>query len=1713
MKINTIKMMKRLLVPFLLLLAFSANAQLNNSWIDYSKTYYKFRVGKDTLCRIPQSTLTAAGLSAADASQFQLWRNGQEVRIYTSVASGPMGAGDYIEFWGEMNDGKPDNTLYRQSNFQIADKYSLETDTVAYFLTVNPAGGNLRYTSAANPSPSAATPDPYFMRKIDIFYKQQINRGKAEIIGEYVYSSSYDVGEGWVSFDVAPCCDHTQEIFDLNVYTAGPANSLSVRVAAAGNAPNARNLRIKMFNTELYDNPMPFFGTATVDLQNLPLSYLQSPAFVAIYVNNHSDIPANNNIPVINDRLVVASIGLTYPATFNFNNQKNFYFELAASGTGNYLVIDNVNYGSVAPILYDMTSGSRYVGDIVSTPGKVKFVLPASTEPTRKFMLINQEPANVNVIGSVTARNFVNYANTAQQGDYLIISHPALYNDGNGVNYVDQYKQYRSTTQGGSFDPKVYSIDELTDQFAFGIKGHPTAVRDFVRYADQNFSVRPKYALLIGRGLNYMEQQAHQSNPLADKLNFIPTFGWPASDVLMVSEPGTTLPIVPVGRLGVVNGTEISYYLEKVKQYELAQQTPGSTIASKAWMKNFIHVAGGKNTIENDEFKTYMNGYKAIAEDSLMGAYVETFTKTATGAVQQANSQRIEQMFDNGIGFIGYFGHSSASTFEFNLSDPQIYTNTGKYPFFNVSGCSAGNFFIFDPLRLTGNLSLSEKYVLANQRGSIGFLADTHFGIPPFLNFYNTNFYTNFSRTMYGNTVGNQIKQGLLSLGGLNPNVDYYTRVHLEEVTLQGDPAIRINSFAKPDYVIEDQQVKISPNIISVADNNFNVKIKMNNIGRVVNDSIRISVKRKLPNDDVRVLVDSLILSIAYEDSLNLTVPINPVTDKGLNQLIISLDYTNRVDESFETNNTLTKDFYVFEDELRPSYPYNFSIINQQNITFVASTANPLSGQRQYVMEVDTTEMFNSAYKKSYNKTGIGGIIEFTPNDITFTDSTVYYWRVAIVPTGTSNYIWNSFSFIYLPGSSTGFNQSHYYQHLKDNFSNIVLDNDRKFKFQAVPRGLTIRTGLYPYFDYDRINVNLDFDQLELYGCVYNALQFYVFDTTTLKPWDNRNTTFSGSTPTGAMYGSYPVCQNSAITDTTRRFFEYPYSNPLYRKNAMDFIDAIPNGMYVAITNIGNSLSSPDFINKWKDDTLTLGSGNSLYHKLKSIGFTEIDSFYHHLPFLYFFKKGTPSFTPTTIIGPKDSSYVDQTFALSSTYSTGVIESPAYGPARTWTSLHWRGSTIDPLPNTDTVKVEVWGVRTDGTTDLLATVAPAQDTSLAFVDANVYPNIKLRMLNTDVLNATPHQLRYFRINAEYVPEGAIAPNILFKIKDSVEQGDKIDFALAFKNISQTKFDSMMKIKFTITNKDNVTTPVTIPKGKILIAGDTLSIAYTIDTRDLPGNNTLFVEFNPDNDQKEQHHYNNVMYKGLFVKEDKYNPLLDVTFDGVHILNKDIVAAKPNILVKLKDESHFLELKDTSLLKVQVRFPDQSLHNYAFGDTMRFNPANLSTGENTASIDFKPYFTEDGEYELIVTGKDAVGNKAGNIDFHVTFSVINKPMISDMLNYPNPFTTSTAFVFTVTGSEVPQNIRIQILTITGKVVREITKNELGPIHIGRNVTEFKWDGTDMYGQKLANGVYIYRVLTNLNGKALEGFDDINRKINNNGKKDYFIKGYGKMYLMR
>jgi hypothetical protein len=297
----------------------------------------------------------------------------------------------------------------------------------------------------------------------------------------------------------------------------------------------------------------------------------------------------------------------------------------------------------------------------------------------------------------------------------------------------------------------------------------------------------------------------------------------------------------------------------------------------------------------------------------------------------------------------------------------------------------------------------------------------------------------------------------------------------------------------------------------------------------------------------------------------------------------------------------------------------------------------------------------------------------------------------------------------------------------------------------------------------------------------------------------------------------------------------------------------------------------------------------------------------------------------------------------------------------------------------------------------------------------------------------------------------------------------------------------------------------------LKANQHITIDFTTDfnTSSNYGLNSILVEANPFDDQIEQYHFNNFAAILVYVVKDDVNPLLDVTFNGKHIIDGEIVSPKPEIVIKLKDENRFLALNDSGAFKLFITLPNNPGNHQEVvigGSEAKFIPADLTNGnKNEARILYNPILPVDGEYKLEVQGADRSNNDAGIYQYSIKFNVDRRPAISNFLNYPNPFTTSTRFVFTLTGEEVPDDIRIKIMTVTGKVVKEITQDELGPINIGTNITEYAWDGTDQYGDRLANGLYFYKVFSKMNGKKMDNYET--------KADDFTEKGYGKMYIIR
>jgi flagellar hook assembly protein FlgD len=87
-------------------------------------------------------------------------------------------------------------------------------------------------------------------------------------------------------------------------------------------------------------------------------------------------------------------------------------------------------------------------------------------------------------------------------------------------------------------------------------------------------------------------------------------------------------------------------------------------------------------------------------------------------------------------------------------------------------------------------------------------------------------------------------------------------------------------------------------------------------------------------------------------------------------------------------------------------------------------------------------------------------------------------------------------------------------------------------------------------------------------------------------------------------------------------------------------------------------------------------------------------------------------------------------------------------------------------------------------------------------------------------------------------------------------------------------------------------------------------------------------------------------------------------------------------------------------------------------------------------------------------------------------------LSHVLNYPNPFTTKTQFWFEHNKPGQDLQVRVQVFTLTGRVIKMIQKTINTT---GNRSSELEWDGRDEYGDKVGRGVYLFKLSVTAPGK--------------------------------
>ena len=202
-------------------------------------------------------------------------------------------------------------------------------------------------------------------------------------------------------------------------------------------------------------------------------------------------------------------------------------------------------------------------------------------------------------------------------------------------------------------------------------------------------------------------------------------------------------------------------------------------------------------------------------------------------------------------------------------------------------------------------------------------------------------------------------------------------------------------------------------------------------------------------------------------------------------------------------------------------------------------------------------------------------------------------------------------------------------------------------------------------------------------------------------------------------------------------------------------------------------------------------------------------------------------------------------------------------------------------------------------------------------------------------------------------------------------------------------------------------------------------------------------------------------------EDNLGPEIELFMNDESFINGGITNENPNLIVKLFDENGINTSSGVGHDIIATIDSNQE-NSYVLND---YYEANIDDFQN-GTINFPLSDISPGSHTLRLKAWDVYNNSSeSEIEFTV-FDEDEDLVIENVLNYPNPFINYTEFWFNH-NSSTPLSVTIQVFTVSGKLVKTIlgTTESFGNNSFSR---DFHWDGRDDFGDKVAKGVYIYKL---------------------------------------
>ena len=1658
------------IVSLILLVPLWSHGQFGNEWIDFNQSYYKIKIVDDDFYRITAEELEAVGfpVSTVSSKRIQLYRQGEEVAINTVPQDGIL---EYLEFYGRRNDGTGDSQLY-DIGTQPHTFYNLFSDTATYFLTYklgNENGKRMSFSSDQNATGLSA--EPFHLAEDLLVYSSKYAPGIRFGSGSSFTLSKYDEGEGWTGFFFTKG-GFTNHDFILQNLVPGQ-NIICDYVLIGGNslAHNA-NISVGPNSTSLNSlKSTEFQGWGSMlDSFTFPTSNVGPSGELTIQI-------LREGFPEAADRFSVSYLRIRYAQNLEMTPNENKIFTLTNPNTPKaFLQIGTTNAAGTS--IFDITDPFDPIRMATSSfSDRIEVVVPNSVNNHQLLAVTN--PATVARVEAVQL-----VEPSVLNKDYLIITHPSLRSSGDPVN---DYKSYRESAAGGNYNVDISQVDELYDLFNYGDPS-PMAIRKYIQYAASESTIQ--YVFIIGKGYTFI-----LNPPSIPDDNFfrepdsplnIPTYGMPGSDLMYTLGINTApdLPGIPIGRLNAFTPADVTAYLNKVVEMEAL---PFNAL----WRKDFLQLSGGFNPGEPETFAGYIKNFGEVIEQDFIGGRAFNTGKETSASVEYIDvTDRVNQ----GVGYITFFGHSSGTVTDIEIgrvSEPDFgFVNTTKYPIFLVNGCKAGEIF-------GNNFTFGEDWMITPDLGAVGFIAHADFATATSLRRWSDLFYDlSFANDTYiGESVGNVLievsSRYLSQYGSSNSSL-----TQVQQMIYEGDPAYRVFGADSPDYFIDDLSLFAEPlegTEVLASQDSFKLNLIVKNFGRSVADSVLVQVDRILPDGSTAVFVEKFLRPLRL-DTLVFFIPNDPTQDNtGQNIFNVQIDPENSTAELNESNNTATLEISIFNGNTTHLFPINNGTVSGQQVELVWQSSNLLEDDRSYDLEIDIEPNFESPNRRLLSVSGellMTNVFDFS--SFSLPDSSTIYWRTRFAdPAQDEDNTWVTTSFTIINNIPNGWGQ---YESDQINNAGVtgVEYNQSTGQWEFVQTITPI-----DIFTFGIDNPNFQYEDIE---AIVGGIDFMV-TSNTIDPFCKQNTfnAIAFDKESGDPYRPIDVLLIDVFNDEIcgripQRIYNFEENDILVDGRLQVLVDNMRDGDQIVLFNIGDVSYS-----NW--DASVTATLNSV-----GVSTTTINNLIDGQPVIFFGRKGDAPGTAIEVINNgTPESITEQSIELQNnavgSFSSGIIRSERIGPAKDWQEYSFNLSE----EINDNYTLSVFGIDVNGVATSFSQFerGRAETIDVSSIDATIYPELELEFDFSDDVDLTPPQLNFWEVNYSQPPEGILLSES--KTVTTFQEGEEITLNIGFHNFSTIDFADSLDAAIRLINLGTGNIQSDTIKIAPPLAGDTTEFALNFSSLGYEGKNSLVISVEPY--ENEMYGFNNrlTLANLIEVEADETNPVIDVTFDGNHILDGDIVSPTPTISVRMRDNNQFLFKNDTLGINMSLKYPgdENSFQRINFSDpTLSYTSASET---QDFEINYKPGQLSDGVYGLRVQAEDESGNDSGTEPYEVTFEVINASTITHFYPYPNPFSTSCRFVFTLTGSVIPDQIKIQILTVSGRVVREILQSEIGPIQIGNNITEYAWDGRDEFGDQLANGVYFYKVFVNSSGEQLDQRSTV--------ADGAFKNGFGKLYILR